>query len=128
MEFESIENREIVKRTISQMRHAISQLREWNVGIRDVDQWLHSSSGMQALAANCMLIEAIGEGVKQIEKRSPKEFLSYCPDIPWPEIKAMRNHIAHGYFEIDAEFVLAVLMNDLSPLDSALSRLQSLIE
>ena len=69
MQFESTENKAIVLRTISQMRHAISQLREWNAGIRDINQWLCSSSGMQALAANCMLIEAIGEGVKQIEKR-----------------------------------------------------------
>lgn len=82
---------------------------------------------MQCLAANCMLIEAIGEGVKQIEKRSPVEFLASCPDVPWQEIKAMRNHIAHGYFDIDADFVFSVIKNDLDSLDLALEQLEAII-
>lgn len=128
MEFVSIENKELVLRTLQQMRNAITQLKEWNKDITDINQWLCSPYGMQGLAANCMLIEAIGEGVKQIEKRSPAEFLASCPDTPWQEIKAMRNHIAHGYFDIDAEFVLSVVKNDLTPLDEALSRLESIAQ
>lgn len=81
---------------------------------------------MQGLAANCMLIEALGEGVKQIEKRSPAEFLASCSDIPWQEIKAMRNHIAHGYFDIDADFVFSVVKNDLDSLDEALALLEKI--
>lgn len=81
---------------------------------------------MQGLAANCMLIEALGERVKQIEKRSPAEFLASCPDIPWQEIKAMRNHIAHGYFDIDADFVFSVVKNDLDSLDEALALLEKI--
>lgn len=33
---------------------------------------------------------------------------------------AMRNHIAHGYFEIDTEFVYLVIKNDLAPLSEAI--------
>lgn len=40
----------------------------------------------------------------------------------------MRNHIAHGYFDIDAEFVLSVVKNDLIPLDDALSHLESIAQ
>lgn len=126
MEFASTENKNVVLRTIQQMRMAISQLFEWNKDITDTDLWLCSSQGMQCLAANCMLIEAIGEGVKQIEKRSPVEFLASCPDVPWQEIKAMRNHIAHGYFDIDADFILSVIKNDLHSLDLALIQLEAI--
>lgn len=126
MEFVSIENKIIVLRILQQMRTAIAQLNDWNKDITDTNQWLCSNQGMQGLAANCMLIEAIGEGVKQIEKRSPSEFLASCPDIPWQEIKAMRNHIAHGYFDIDADFVLSVIKNDLGTLDDALARLENI--
>lgn len=126
MEFGSSDNKAIVLRTLQQMRTAISQLNEWNKDIVVIDQWLSSSQGMQGLAANCMLIEALGEGVKQIEKRSPAEFLASCPDIPWQEIKAMRNHIAHGYFDIDADFVLSVVKNDLGSLDDALALLEKI--
>lgn len=120
MELGSIENKELVLRTIQQMRKAISQLKAWNAHITDSYQWTLSEEGMRDLAANCMLIEAIGEGVKQIEKRTSPDFLAQCPNIPWQEIKGMRNHIAHGYFEIDAEFVLSVIKEDLDELDQAL--------
>lgn len=126
MEFGSSDNKAIVLRTLQQMRTAISQLNEWNKDIVEINQWLSSTQGMQGLAANCMLIEALGEGVKQIEKRSPAEFLTSCPNIPWQEIKAMRNHIAHGYFDIDADFVLSVIKNDLASLDEALALLEKI--
>ncbi len=69
-----------------------------------------SSEGMRHLAANCMLIVAIGEGIKNVDKRTEGQLLVLCPDIPWHEVMAMRNHIAHGYFEIDTEFVYLVIL------------------
>jgi len=99
-------------------------LLEWNKNVKDANEWPRSQSGMQLLSANCMLIQAIGEAVKQIEKRAGIEFLNQCPDIPWQEIKAMRNHIAHGYFEIDVEFVFSTIKNDLAPLKVAIDILK----
>lgn len=32
----------------------------------------------------------------------------------------MRDHIAHGYFQIDAEFVFDTVSNDLKPLQIAI--------
>lgn len=119
----SIENKELVARTLTQILEAIAQLKEWNEGITDESEWTRSSFGMQKLAANCMLISAIGEGVRQIEKRAGEEFLALRSDIPWHEIIAMRNHIAHGYFDIDADFVLSVIQNDLDPLEDGIREL-----
>lgn len=33
----------------------------------------------------------------------------------------MRDHIAHGYFDIDADFVYDVIQNDLLPLKNAIT-------
>ncbi len=33
----------------------------------------------------------------------------------------MRDHIAHGYFDIDADFVYDVTVNDLVPLRDAIN-------
>ncbi|MCC8113207.1 MAG: DUF86 domain-containing protein [Bacteroidales bacterium] len=45
------------------------------------------------------------------------------PEIPWRQIKGMRDHIAHGYFEINAELVYDVVNKGLMPLKEALSYL-----
>lgn len=74
---------------------------------------------MKNLAASCMLIEAIGEGVKQIDKITEGKLLTERPDIPWQDIIGIRNHIAHGYFDIDGEIVFDVVKNNLDSLQKA---------
>lgn len=114
----------IIRETLIQIDEAIGHLREWNAAIESAESYKCSPDGMRTLAATCMLIEAIGEGVKNIEKRTKGLFLNVnCPEIPWKEIMAMRNHIAHGYFQIDADFVYDVVRSDLDSLDGAIKLL-----
>lgn len=90
-----------------------------------------SADGMKTLAANCMLIEAIGEGFRNIDDRTAGQLLRHRPEIPWREVIGMRNHIAHGYFDINSDLVWDVIKNDLPPLLDAteffLSHLNELI-
>lgn len=71
---------------------------------------------MKNLAASCMLIEAIGEGIKPVDKATEGKLLIERPEIPWKDVIGIRNHIAHGYFDIDGEMVLDVVKNDLDSL------------
>ena len=65
------------------------------------------------------LIENIGEACNHLEI----EFKSGYPDIPWRKIKAMRNQLAHQYWDIDFEVVWLVatkqaqqLRDELKPI------------
>lgn len=89
---------------------------EWNKHIKNADDYYMSPEGMKNLAASCMLIEAIGESVNQINRYTNGELLCERPEIPWKDIIGIRNHIAHGYFDIDGEIVFGVVKNDLQPL------------
>lgn len=106
----------IVDDLLGQIRQAILDLQQWNENITNADEWLSSPDGMKTLAANCMLLEAIGEGFKNIDERTHKQLLVSRPEIPWREVVAMRNHIAHGYFDINTDLVWDVIKNDLNPL------------
>ena len=78
---------------------------------------------MKTLAADCMLIEAIGESVKRIDEKTNGQLFSLRPEIPWNQVKGMRNHIAHGYFDINTDYVWDVIQNDLFPLQEAIDYL-----
>ena len=106
----------VVKDLLGQIHDAIVQLQEWNKQISSVDDYLVSAEGTKTLAASCMLIEAIGEGVKKIDGRTSGNLFINRPEIPWQQVMGMRNHIAHGYFDINAELVWDVIKNDLQPL------------
>ncbi|MBQ9522990.1 MAG: DUF86 domain-containing protein [Paludibacteraceae bacterium] len=128
MESLSFENLEIIHETLQNIRKSILLLQEWNKGLQSTDEWARSTTGMQKLAANCMLIEAIGEAVRKLDKRAGRDFLNQRPEIPWQDVMSMRNHIAHGYFELDDAYVLSVIQNDLAPLLEAVDYLISAVD
>lgn len=123
MELEYSENVRLARETLLNIRKAISMLLDWNADVESVDEWLASPLGMQRLAGNAMMIEVIGEEVKKVEKRLGMEFLNQRSEIPWRDIMGMRNHIAHGYFDINEDYVLSVIKNDLAPLLEAVEYL-----
>ena len=47
-------------------------------------------------------------------------FLSRTEVIPWQDVIGIRNHIAHGYFDIDGDIVLDVIKNNLDDLLAAI--------
>ena len=117
-------DKEIVSDTLSQIREAIDNIKEWSREIKSGDDFVTSSDGMRTLAAVCMLLEAIGGGGKKIDKRTESQLLRVvCPEIPWKNIMGMRDHIAHGYFNIDADFVFDVVNSDLEPLKEAVEKI-----
>ncbi|CDC25049.1 putative uncharacterized protein [Prevotella sp. CAG:386] len=107
--------------TLLQIKEAIEQLQDWNKDIQNVDDYYSTPEGMKNLAASCMLIEAIGEGVKQIDKLTQSRLLDERPEIPWQDVIGIRNHIAHGYFDIDGDIVLDVIKNNLDELLAAIN-------
>ena len=116
MEFTSYSKKEQVLSVFMQIERAIEQLQEWNSNIHSANDYYLSPGGMQTLAASCMLIEAIGEGVNKIHRVTDKQLLTERDDIPWEDIIGLRNHIAHGYFDIDGDIVFSVVKEDLSYL------------
>ena len=66
-----------------------------------------------------MLLESIGEGFRKIDNKTQGTLLVLRPEIPWKDVMGMRNHIAHGYFDIDADIIFDVVKNHLSPLYAA---------
>ena len=113
--------------TLQDILRTITQLSDWNRDITSVDFYYSSERGMQLLAANCTLITAIGEGINRIERVIPGFLSSNFPQIPWRSIVGMRNHIAHGYFELDAEVVFEAVKNDIPPLQQAITDAASLL-
>ncbi|MBR5082716.1 MAG: DUF86 domain-containing protein [Bacteroidales bacterium] len=120
MEFTSSNKKQRVLGILEQIQTAISQLKEWNADIKQADDYYLSPDGMQKLAASCMLIEAIGEGIHQIDDITEGKMFPERPEIPWEDVIGIRNHIAHGYFDIDGEVVYSVIKQDLNPLHEAI--------
>ena len=119
MESISTEQRELLLEMFGNIKRSIITLYEWNKDVVDFNELLCSVSGMKTVSADCMLIQAIGEEFKKIDKYTQGELLPLRPEIPWKQVKGMRDHIAHGYFDINIDFIEDVVKNNLKPLEEA---------
>lgn len=99
--------------TLRSIDKTIDELLEWNEKIFSVEDYYSTQTGMQLLAANCTLITAIGEGINRINRVLPGYLSAYFPEIPWKAVIGMRNHIAHGYFELDADLIFEVIKEEI---------------
>lgn len=120
-----IQQREAIANILQQTHDGILQLKQWTEGV-NIKSLASTPHGAQDLAGDVMLLQAICEGVKQIHKRAPK-LLQLRPEIPWRHVMSMRDRIAHGYFEIDIDYVDDIICNDLDPLLEAVAALVQML-
>ena len=93
---------------LHQIKDAIRRIESNTSLIDDADDFYTSPDGMLRLESTCMLLIAIGESLKGIDKLTNNKLLSKYPQVDWKGAKGMRDIIAHRYFEIDGEVVLRV--------------------
>ena len=127
MESISSRNLPLVLHTLSQIELAIDRLQERTKNIRSVDDFLSTPGGMEKLDAACMVLIAIGESIKNLDKVSEGKLLPTYPSIPWKRVMGIRDIMAHHYFEVDADVVFDVISKELEPLKKAILFLKNQI-
>lgn len=120
MEFESTDNAAMVYETLKNIDIAITRLQDRSTDIHSVNDYLMSPAGMEKLDAACMVLIAIGESVKTLDKLTEKQLLPTYPSVDWKGVMGVRDVIAHHYFEVDPEAVFDIIKNDLEPLKKAI--------
>ena len=120
MESLSSEKKSLALDILYDIQSAIDRLQKRTERIHDVDDFLGSSEGMILLDATCMLLIAIGESLKNLDKVTEGKLLLTYPSIPWKQVKGMRDIISHHYFDVDPAQVLWIVTNEINPLKAAI--------
>lgn len=108
--------------------------RKWGLRIRDIlssieriieytrnldfEQFRSDTKTFDAVVRN---FEIIGEAAAHV----PEEIFADHPEIPWQDMRDMRNVLAHEYFGINENIVWDTIQDDLLPL---VPQLKSLLE
>ena len=110
---------EILQQTLEAVRRVIKRFES----VTSVNYFTDTPDGMEKLDAICMVIIAIGESLKKIDKITDKKLLKQYRQIDWKGAKGMRDIISHHYFDIDAEEIFWVCENSMKPLAETIEQI-----
>ena len=100
---------ELLFEIIKKIDIAVSRILKRAETVDSVSDFLNTPSGVERMESICMLLIAIGESVKRLDKMTDKKLLANYPEIDWRGVMGMRDIIAHHYFDIDAEIIFEVV-------------------
>jgi len=102
---------------IADITEAIEAVLEYTAAM-SFEQFVSDRKTIDAVIRNFIII---GEAASHF----PEDFIAMHPDLPWREMRDMRNIAAPEYFAVDNEIVWETLKKNLPPL---LLLLQQLIK
>ena len=114
---------EIIRSSLLKVEIAIDRILEISETIHSSDDFLSTPTGVERMESICMLLIAIGESIKRVDKATDKQLLSQYPEIDWKGVMGMRDIIAHHYFDIDADVVFDVMKNNLPAVKETIDKM-----
>lgn len=97
---------------LEHIAQAIQRATEYIERLGSVSAFRQSQRDQDAVIRN---IEIIGEAARKIQQHAP-EFVAAHPDLPWVQMRGMRNKMIHDYFDVDVNVVWGTVKNDLPGL------------
>ena len=103
------------------LEHILEAIERIDLYLTDTDEvaFLNDQKTQDAVIRN---FEIIGEAAHNIELYHAK-FAAVHPEVPWTIIYAMRNRVAHGYFNVDLKMVWKTIRADLPELHAQIKQL-----
>lgn len=110
------ENQDLLLNRLEQMLEALELLPGRFKDISKPEDFFATPTNREHLDSICMVLLAVGESFKQIDRQTEGNLLSKYPAIPWRKVMALRNVLAHVYFEVDEEQIYTVCKSEIEPL------------
>lgn len=102
--------------TLEDIRFSIELIQKRFKNINSSDDFLEDEEGLEKLDSISMRLVAIGEGFKNIDKLTENELLKNYPEIPWKQVKGVRDILSHHYFDLDSEVIFEICENEIGKL------------
>ena len=100
---------------VTDMLRSVESIRRFTDGL-DHDRF---AAEERTVAAVLYQLVVLGEAASAL----PDEVAAAHPDVPWKQMRQMRNVVAHGYFGVDLRIIWETVQRDLPALEVALRSL-----
>jgi len=106
----------LLKERLTQILKALLKIQRRSSQIHSPADFLHDDKGEDMLDSIAMMLVAIGDHFKRIDKETGGSLLSRYPQIDWQGVKGIRDILAHHYFNIDPDIIFNICRDKLPAL------------
>lgn len=108
--------------------------REWSFRVADILERIERIRGYihgmkeEQFRTNHLVIDAVVRNLEVIGEAAanlPEDIVQANPDVPWREMRDMRNLLVHEYFGVSLPIVWRTVTHELPPLVPVLRRILS---
>jgi uncharacterized protein with HEPN domain len=116
-------DKELALEILSQIYQASQTILERFKPVKSISDFTDSPAGMEKFDSICMLLSAIGEALKNLDKTTSKTLLPRYPQVDWKKAKGLRDIISHQYFDINVEAIYNVCKNNIPELAQTINKM-----
>ena len=101
-------DREVAKEIVTQMLTAVDRIQRRSSGITSANDFVTSEEGIDRFDAIGMMLIALGESCKNLDKVTNGQLLPKYPEVDWKGVMGLRDIMSHHYFDANAEAIFGV--------------------
>ncbi len=116
-------DKELTSHILSQINEAILKILKRFKSVKTTNGFTDTESGMEKFDSICMLLIALGEALKNLDKVTNRELLIKYPQIDWKKAKELRDIISHHYFEMDADIIFDVCKTKIPEVSQTINQI-----
>lgn len=109
------EQRLLIERLTS-ILEALERIPRRFAGIERPTDFLTSEAGHDSMDAISMVLIAVGEEFKALDRKTEGKLLNRYPLVKWRGVIGVRDVLAHGYFQVNVEQLFGICREDIPKL------------
>lgn len=104
---------ELLVERLRTMLGALERIPRRFAGIATPQDFVANDAGIDRMDAICMVLIAVGEELKSLDRRTEGKLFPRYPGVKWRGAMGVRDVLAHGYFQVNAEALYDICANDI---------------
>jgi len=116
-------DKELAVEILSQIYQATQTILQRFEPVKSANDFTDSPAGMEKFDSICMLLSAIGEALKNLDKVTDGSLLTQYPQVDWKRAKGLRDIISHHYFDLNAEAIYNICKNHIDALAQTINKM-----
>jgi uncharacterized protein with HEPN domain len=119
---------ERLKERLEAILEALERIPRRFANIQTPQDFVMTEAGRDHLDSISMVLLAVGEAFRDIDRKTQGNFLVKYPEIPWRAVIGLRNVLSHNYFGVNEVAIFNTCDQNIDPLIAVVKQMLTNLE